>query len=99
MTVAELLERISSAELTEWMAYEQITGPLGPERLDVLHSILAATVSNAARAKGRKAVPKDFMPQWDQGSGRAGDWQQMLATVTTLNVRLGGTDQRTGVAS
>ncbi|URM90422.1 hypothetical protein LUW75_10905 [Streptomyces sp. MRC013] len=99
MTVGELLGRISSTELTEWMAYEQIAGPLGQERLDVLHSILAATVSNTARAKGRKAAPADFMPQWDQGAGRAGDWQQMLATVTTLHVRWGGTDQRKGAAS
>src|SRR5690606_38360788 len=28
MTVEELLSRISSAELTEWMAYEEIVGPL-----------------------------------------------------------------------
>ncbi|MGW2547826.1 lactate utilization protein LutB domain-containing protein, partial [Kitasatospora sp. NPDC001574] len=30
----------SSAELTDWIAYERITGPIGPERGDVLHGIL-----------------------------------------------------------
>lgn len=40
MTVAEMLARISSYELTEWAAYEQMTGPLGPSwRDDVLAAI------------------------------------------------------------
>ncbi|MGW2545167.1 phage tail assembly protein T, partial [Kitasatospora sp. NPDC001574] len=34
------LDRISSAELTDWIAYERITGPIGPERGDVLHEPL-----------------------------------------------------------
>jgi len=94
MPVAELLARTSSAELTEWMAYEQISGPLGPERADVLHSITAATVANASRGKGQRArEPKDFMPRWDQAARRSGqDWQQMLATAKTLNARMGGAD-------
>ncbi|WP_455711309.1 phage tail assembly protein T, partial [Streptomyces bacillaris] len=28
--------------MTEWMAYERVTGPLGPERADVLHGIQTA---------------------------------------------------------
>lgn len=93
----ELLARCTSAELTEWMAYEHVAGPLGPERQDVLHAILAATVSNTARGKGRKAEPKDFMPKWDQGAKRVpADWQQMLATVKTMNRRMGGSNEQEG---
>jgi hypothetical protein len=29
MTVAELLDRMTSREISEWQAYEQATGPLG----------------------------------------------------------------------
>ncbi|MGW1278011.1 phage tail assembly protein T [Streptomyces tsukubensis] len=90
MTVRELLARCDSAELTEWIAYERITGVLGAERADILHGILAATVSNTARGKGRKATPRDFIPHWDQN--REPDWQQMLATARALTSRLGGTD-------
>ncbi|MFG2683166.1 hypothetical protein [Streptomyces sp. NPDC048392] len=85
-----LLADIHSDELTEWMAYEQLTGPLGPDRGDLLHGIRAAVIANAAGGKGRKAVPKDFIPKWDQT--QSADWQEMLATARVLNSRLGGTD-------
>lgn len=94
----ELLTRCTSAELAEWMAYEQVTGPLGPERLDLLFGILTATVSNGSRGKGQRAKePKDFIPAWDQGARRqSADWQQMLAQVKAMNARLGGADLREG---
>lgn len=90
MSVAELLRTHSSAELTEWMAYESVTGPIGPERFDVLNAILAATVANTARAKGRKAEPKDFIPEWDQGQSMG--WEEMLTAAKAMNRSLGGTD-------
>ena len=91
------MARHTSADLADWMAYEQVTGPIGPERQDLLFSILAATVSNTARGKGRKAEPKDFLPKWDQGAKREpADWQQMLATVKTMNRRMGGTNEQEG---
>ncbi|MFD0344005.1 hypothetical protein ACFVH0_35965 [Streptomyces sp. NPDC127117] len=90
--MAELLRTHSSQELTEWIAYERVTGPLGPERHDVLNAILAATVSNAARGKGQKPKgPADFIPKWDQDAGQ--DWQQMLATAKAMNRRMGGDDR------
>ncbi|MFC8704724.1 hypothetical protein ACFUIV_21355 [Streptomyces anulatus] len=92
-----MLADIDSAELAEWMAYEHVAGPLGPERGDMLHGILAATVANAARGKGKKAEPKDFIPTWDQGARKQpADWQQMLAQVQAMNRRFGGTDLREG---
>ncbi|MCY0963521.1 phage tail assembly protein T [Streptomyces sp. H27-H5] len=91
--MAELLATHSSAELTEWIAYEQITGPIGQARDDALMSILAATISNTARGKGRKARASDFLPKWDSGKGRPRmDWTEMLTAVKTINRSLGGTD-------
>lgn len=92
----ELLARTTSAELTEWMAYERVTGMFGPERLDLLFATLTATVANTARGKGKKAEPKDFLPQWDRGPKGPQGWQQMLAAVKTYNSRIGGTDSTTG---
>jgi hypothetical protein len=88
-----MLADIDSDELTEWMAYEQITGPLGPERGDLLHGVQTAVIANAAAAKGRKAKPKDFIPTWDQR--KSSNWQDMLATARALTSRLGGTDTTT----
>lgn len=66
MTVGELLTRVSSYELTEWMVYYQLE-PFGPERGDLNAGIVAATVANANRdPKKRKEPyrPQDFMPEF-----------------------------------
>jgi hypothetical protein len=91
MPVAELLARTSSAELTEWMAYEKITGPLGGGRDDIHMAVLASVIANTARGKrGRTARPKDFLPKWD--TDRRMDWREMLAAVKQINRRMGGSD-------
>lgn len=64
--MAELLARISSSELSEWMAYERLTGPLGDRRGDLQAAIVAAVVANANRSKGRALTPNDFVPVWDK---------------------------------
>ncbi|MGI5443395.1 phage tail assembly protein T [Streptomyces shenzhenensis] len=80
--------------MTEWMAYESVTGPLGPRRLDALFAMLTATVANTARGKGTKAAaPKDFMPEWDRGAKQ--DWRDMLSAVKAYNSQIGGTDHTT----
>jgi hypothetical protein len=93
--VPELLASCSSEELTEWIAYEQLTGTIGPERGDVLHGILTATVANTVRGKNRRAArPRDFIPQW---AGKlAQDWTEMLAAVRQANRQLGGDDRTEG---
>ena len=80
------------------MAYERVTGPLGPERLDLLFAIVAATVSNTARGKNQRAKePKDFLPKWDVGAPGM-HWEEMLAEVRAMNARMGGTDLTNGGA-
>lgn len=60
-----MLARISSAELTEWMVYERLYGPLGPSRDDHLASLIAATIANAFRDSNSKAASAaDYMPRW-----------------------------------
>lgn len=56
---------MSSREFAEWMAYEQIAGPLGPERADVLHAVHMAMLYNQWAAKGKTKKPRDFLPEWD----------------------------------
>lgn len=83
-----MLSHISSRELTEWMAYEKITGPLD-ERLrgDIAAGIIAATVSNASGAK-KKAKASDFIPKWFKRKKTPEEiWQDVLKA----NAALGGT--------
>lgn len=89
MPVAELLQRVSSRELTEWRAYESVAGPLGPERGDVQAAIIAATVANAFRGKGKPATPADFMPEWDRQPTQT--VEEMVSIAYALNAAFGGT--------
>lgn len=92
MTKRRLLAELDSHELTEWIAYEQVHGPLGAARDDFLTALLAAVVANASpnRRKGRPpSTPKDFMPKWDQDQPKQ-TWQEQLAVVHQLNTALGG---------
>ena len=62
MPVRELLARIGSDELTEWMAFYQIE-PFGDMRADLRSGVIASTFANANRVKHARAFsPEDFMP-------------------------------------
>lgn len=88
MPVRELLARTSSRELTEWVAYEKITGPLDARlRTDMAAGIVAATVANSAGSKA-KLKPSDFIPTWFKRRKSPSEiWQDVLKA----NSALGGT--------
>ncbi len=97
MPVGELLNRISSQELTEWMAYYALE-PFGEERADLRAGIVASTVANTARDPKKRARPyrpQEFMPTFDRQSKRQ-TWQQQLRIVEMLNAAFGGKDLRHG---
>lgn len=57
---------MSAYELLEWQAYENVSGPLGADRLDYLAAMLAERVTNMLRHGGKEATIKQFMTEWDQ---------------------------------
>ena len=62
MTVRELLQRMDSRELSEWLAYDQ-TEPIGAVRGDLNAGIISSTIANCHRGKNQQAFsPVDFMP-------------------------------------
>lgn len=62
MSVRELLSRVDSKELAEWIAYDMIE-PIGSVRTDLAAGIVASTVANCHRGKNQSAFsPMDFMP-------------------------------------
>jgi hypothetical protein len=66
LPVRELLARIGSDELTEWMAFYPLE-PFGDFRADLRSAIVASTLANAHRSKeGRPFTPEDFMPFVDR---------------------------------
>ena len=65
MLVGELLQRISSREITEWMAFWQLE-PFGADMNFLGHAITSTTVANVNRQKGQTAYDvEDFMPNFE----------------------------------
>ena len=91
MPVAELLERISSRELSEWMMFMQVE-PFGSEASYIGHAITAQTIANANRQKGKKPYKvKDFMPQFERQEQSV---EEMVQFAQVMTLGLGGEDRR-----
>jgi hypothetical protein len=82
-----MLRRMSADELTEWQAYEKVTGPLGAERLDVLATLVAYYVVTALGAKNARL--DRMLPQWERKPDQS--WQSMKLIVEALNRQFDGT--------
>lgn len=63
MTKSELLKRMTSHELSEWMAFYKIS-PFGEARADFRNAIACTTINNVLSK--RKKRPKDFMPYFSR---------------------------------
>jgi hypothetical protein len=83
---------MSSAELSEWMAFYAVE-PFGGDTGYIGHAITASTIANANRGKGKAFKPADFMPQFDKQPQGIGE-QMMIAEMFTAG--LGGKDLRDG---
>ena len=60
----EMLGRMSSREVTEWMAYASVE-PFGEDRGDLRAALICSVIANANRDPKKKADPYqpiDFMP-------------------------------------
>lgn len=90
-----VLDDMTSAELTEWMAYRQVE-LLPGERLEVLVATLIALTANIHRGKGEQAATAmDYLP-WlrEAEADEAPDQAAMLRMVEQLNAAFGGRDLR-----
>jgi len=88
MTVAEMLDRISSRELTEWMIFYGHE-PFGSEADFLGHAITSSTIANVNRPKGKKALkPEEFMPKFEKKKPQSTDEMiniaAMYAAISTV---------------
>ncbi len=93
MTVEELLSRMGSRELAEWMAFERLEGPLGTRHMDQLTAMQMAQQHNIHRSKSAKAATVEtYLPTWDHGEGRkVQSPEEMLANAKAWTKVMGGT--------
>ncbi len=81
MTVRELLARVDSRELSEWMAYYQLD-PFGNVREDLQAGIVASTIANVNRGKNDKAFqPSDFMPFMEKPEQTVDDMKAVMDAI------------------
>lgn len=91
MTVAELLDNISSKELSEWQAFFNLE-PFGYEVNMLGHAVTASTIANVNRKKGSKMVtPQDFIPKPERQENSI---DGAIGYVATLTAIYGGEDKR-----
>ena len=76
----EMLARIDSYELSEWMQYYALD-PFGTEREDLQAGIVASTIANANSGKGKAFQPSDFMPYLDKNEQTPEDMKTLLNTM------------------
>lgn len=90
MTVAELLSKVSSRELSEWMLFYGIE-PFGFEANYLGHAQTSATLVNINKKKGTKNVTaKEFMPKFGEDTSVDG----AIGFVSALTAVHGGEDKR-----
>jgi hypothetical protein len=90
MTVREMLSRIDSRELSEWLAYYGLN-PWGPERADLRAGTIASTVANCMSDKGNYK-PSDFMPRYGPKPEEPPKSSENLKNIAIrMNAMMGGT--------
>jgi hypothetical protein len=80
-TVSELGARLSSAELTEWLAFDLLE-PIGGARDDDRARGIMAVVAASAGAKDVK--PSDFLRTW-QPKDNGGDAEKLALLLAKLD--------------
>ena len=89
MPRAEMLARMSSAEITEWAAFASLE-PFGSEASYFGHAITASTIANRLRNKGERAYKaEEFMPKFEKKEAQSVD--EMLQFAQMMTIGLGGT--------
>jgi hypothetical protein len=79
MTVGDMLQRMSSAELTEWMAF-YVVEPFGEEHADFRAGVIASVTANHSMSPPDKPRrPSDFFGSRTDGLTRAPDGSILLA--------------------
>lgn len=65
---------MTAQELTDWVAYEQVYGPILPhERLDRGFAMLGFLLAKLLGGRGREIKFRDFLPPWYETAPRADD--------------------------
>ncbi len=80
------MARCDSREFAEWRAYYELE-PWGEERADLRAGIVASTIANVNRGKGKAFSPGDFMPEFDKPIRKKQTAAEMAAVMNLFAKR------------
>jgi hypothetical protein len=80
MTPTEVLDRFTDRELVRLIAYQNLYGPIGPERLDLVAARLGMDVVAPHMKKGKRPKLKDHLIPWSRKAKRK-TGRQILDTI------------------
>ena len=90
MTVRELLARIDSHELSEWLAYYQIE-PFGETRADMRAALIAMIMANIYRKKNQPPFNLgDFMFKFEPSKPQSVEEMKAICKSIANRMRHGG---------
>lgn len=81
MTPGEVLERFAEEEIIRLMAYQNLYGPVTPQRFDLLFARLGMDVAAPHMKKGKRPRLKDHLLQWSRNAKHRKTGREMLAAV------------------
>jgi hypothetical protein len=93
-SISELLQRVSSAEITEWMAFEKINGPLGGRRTDYAAALITKAIYDVNTKKRKRRKLGDFLLKWGGKRRRPRTGAEMSQRVLAAFGFTSDTDER-----
>jgi hypothetical protein len=76
--------------LIRLIAYQNLYGPIGPSRLDVVAARLGMDVAAPHMKKGQRPKLKDHLVQWSRNARPRKSGRELLAAVKDIHAGLTG---------
>lgn len=87
------MDRFSEEHMIHLVAYQNLYGPIGPRRFDVLFARLGMDVAAPHMKKGKKPKLKDHIVEWSRNARPRRTGRELLAAVKGIQSRF---DKRGG---
>lgn len=87
------MERFTNEEMIHLVAYQNLYGPITPERFDLLFARLGMDVAAPHMKKGKKPKLKDHLLRWSRNSTPRKTPRQLLAAVKGIQSRYEQTEK------
>ncbi|MFI2367307.1 hypothetical protein [Streptomyces sp. NPDC018833] len=81
------MDRFTEEQMIHLVAYQNLYGPIGPRRFDVLFARLGMDVAAPHMKKGKKPRLKDHIVEWSRSARPRKTGHELLAAVKGLQAR------------